>query len=103
MTPELNYEIKNMIVATAVAGVIIGAFVMFSFWLYDDDPWKLVRFLTSYVTSATVAVLVMAWALLLIDWVTPGNFLASVENDSMACAVLAGCITIGVSLILCFT
>lgn len=103
MTPELNYEIKNMMIATLVAGLIIGAFVVFSFWLYDDDPWKLVRFLTSYVTSATVAVLVMAWALLLIDWVTPGNFLASVGNDSMACAVLGGCIILGVSLILCFT
>ena len=103
MTPELNYEIKNMVIATFVAGLIIAAFVVFSSWLFDDDPWKLVRFLTSYITSAMAAVLIMSWALLLIDWVTPGNFLASVEDDSMACAVLGGCIVLGVSLILCFT
>jgi uncharacterized membrane protein YjfL (UPF0719 family) len=103
MTPEKKYEIVAWLIGALVGAVIIGVMLTISFWLYPGDELKLVRFFVSYIPTVVFGVLVMAASLVFIDFISPINFLTGIEDGNLACAVLGGCIVLGVALLLCFT
>ena len=100
-TDLLAGEIKEWLYASAIGLGVIAILTLLSLpFAMDNDPYQSIRYLLVTPAKAIMAVIIVTGGILFIDFCTPGDFLYEASQGNLACAILSGCIVIGLCLLL---
>jgi hypothetical protein len=113
-TETLAAEVRKWLYASAV-GVIailvlvalmisVNALFFYVISAYPFVGWteifKAANYLLVTPAKAILAIIIVTGGILFIDFCTPGEFLEQASEGNLACAILSGCIVIGLCLLL---
>lgn len=103
MTPKVKEQITNWLIGAIPGLILVAGFVVISpYFLPEGDPDALYRYFILHIPSAILGILIIVGALNFADFATPGDFLAKIEENSIACAITAAAICISIALIICY-
>lgn len=97
--------LKRFLVISAVCSLIVGLIVtgsLYSPLIMGDDPYSLLRYVLIRITAATVAAPFLGGLMLLIDCLTPGDWMETIRNDPKACSYIMSAVVIVIGSILCW-
>lgn len=93
---QLNY-LLYIITATALV-TAVALYISPSYFVAVDDKDGLYRFILISVPKALMAQSVLLSSSVLADFIIPGDMLKRISESSIACAVYAGFVILGVAI-----
>ncbi len=92
------------VVISAAAG-LFGLLYMSVFCplIMGDDPYSLVRYVLIRLSAVLIAAPFLTGLMLVVDFVTPGDWMESIGNDPKACSYVMASVVLVIGAILCWT
>jgi cytochrome bd-type quinol oxidase subunit 1 len=88
----------------SAVGVALILFIsLYSPLVMGDDPYSLLRYVLIRLTAVLIAVPVLTGLMVAVDFVTPGDWMKAIGNDSKASAYIMAAVVFAIGLILCWT
>jgi hypothetical protein len=88
--PTMKGEIKRWLISSFIgSAVMLGLLFLSPYVLPEEDPLGMVRGVVGRSITAVFSLVILTGGLLFLDRVTPKDYLAKIEDDALACAVLA--------------
>jgi hypothetical protein len=92
------------VIISSAAGLFGLLYIsVFSPLIMGEDPYSLVRYVLIRLSAALIAAPFLTGLMLVVDFVTPGDWMESIRNDPKACSYVMASVVLVIGAILCWT
>jgi hypothetical protein len=92
------------IVVSAAAGLTGLLYIsVFSPLIMGEDPYSLMRYVLIRLAALLIAAPFLTGLMLVVDFVTPGDWMESIRNDPKACSYVMASVVLVIGAILCWS
>jgi hypothetical protein len=103
----MKKEFFRWAILTAFSVLVLGSGLILSLYgaviMSEDDPYSLLRYALLRFTAIAIAAPALTGLMLFVDFITPGDWMKAIGNDSKASAYVMSAVILVIGAILCWT